>query len=73
MTTPLITPKRRKREERNAAIFAEWQSLSADPANDKEGVRAVLMEKHGLCRSTVIDICNKMEKRYYGDDDSRAE
>lgn len=73
MTTPLITPKRRKREERNAAIFAEWQRLSADPANDKEGVRAVLMEKHGLCRSTVIDICNKMEKRYYGDDDSRAE
>lgn len=68
------TPYRKKLEARDFAIYTEWQQLTADPNNSREEIRAHLMRKHKLhSRSSIHEAIKRAERKFYGDDDSRAE
>lgn len=74
----LLTPARREKRKRDAAIYREWQKLSADPKNQATAIYRKLAEKHGCATSTVIFAIRRHEslitdQTYYGDDESRAE
>lgn len=70
----LITPYRRKLEARDVAIYTEWKELTADPNNSREEIRLRLMRKYKLhSRSSIHEAIKRAERKFYGDDDSRAE
>lgn len=70
----LRTPYRKKLEARDFAILAEWQELTADPSNSREKIRAHLMRKYKLySRSSIHEALKRAQRKFYGDDDSRAE
>lgn len=69
-----ITPYRKKLEARDFEILTEWNELTADPENSREEIRLRLMRKHKLhSRSSIHEALKRARRKYYGDDDSRAE
>jgi hypothetical protein len=74
----LQTPKQKERAQRDAAIYNEYKRLAKNPENAKGAIDEYLASKYGLCEASIYKACKRVEarlaaKKYYGDDDSRAE
>lgn len=74
----LQTPKQKERAQRDAAIYNEYKRLAKNPENAKGAIDEYLATKYGLCEASIYKACKRVEarlaaKKYYGDDDSRAE
>lgn len=70
----LKTAFQKRKEKRDAMIYAEYSELAANPENSKIAISEHLMRKYKIrSRATIWAICKQLGERYYGDDDSRAE
>lgn len=74
----LQTPKQKERAQRDAAIYTEYKRLAKNPENAKGAIDMYLAAKYGLCEASIYKACKRVEarlaaKKYYGDDDGRAE
>ncbi len=60
----MITPYRRKKLNKEMAIYNEWKRLMAEPGAMATRVREVLMEKFDVAApSTIWLICKRVEAR----------
>ena len=74
----LQTPKQKERAQRDAAIYTEYKRLAKNPENAKGAIDEYLAAKYGLCEVSIWNACKRAKarlaaKKYYGDDDGRAE
>lgn len=58
------TEHAKKKEARDAAVYKEWQELTANPENSKTAVSEHLMKKYGVySRATIWQMCRRAEAR----------
>ena len=58
----MITAAKRRRNERNAQIWADYLELSANPESSKTVVKQYLADKYGCGLTTVYDVINAAAK-----------
>ena len=62
-TRTMITAVKRRRNERNAQIWADYLELTANPEASKTVVKQYLADKYGCGLSTVYDVIKAAENK----------